>query len=284
MTTIRKLSVPTETEVRHRTGVEIFNNAKTDIRNRPGFPPVCIGIGEDENEYNGVHYPLRFGTYGNISLIRGQEKTRKSFFKSLLLAGAIGGKANNYCERIRGYGLEDRYVIDIDSEQGDYDRWLNASRIPKMCGSLPDNYINYGLREYNVEEKRSFLEYLFMESAIKDKIGLVMIDGYVDFVKDFNSQEQSFEFTLDLMKYSTISKSHITGILHLNPGSDKGRGHLGTVLQQKCETIVTLIDHGSYSTATCTRARGKKFDDINFKINNDWLPEETESVDPGLGM
>lgn len=256
------------------SGAQIYTNSKTNLTDRVKFPPVCIGIGLDDNEYNGIRYPLRFGTYGNISLIRGEEKARKSFFKSLLLAGACGGKSNNYCERIKGYGLEDKLIIDIDSEQGDYDRWLNASRIPKMAGAVPGNYQNFGLREYTVDEKRQFLEYIFMESPFKNDIGLVMIDGYVDFVKDFNSQEQSFEFTLELMKYSTISKSHISGILHLNPGSDKGRGHLGTILQQKCETIVTLKDEGHYSVATCTRARGKKWEDISFRIDNQWLPYE----------
>ena len=258
------------------SGREVWEKSKTDLQRRVPIPPVCIGIGEDVSAYNGVHYPLRFGTYGNISLIRGQEKVRKSFFKSLLLAGAIGGKANNYCERIQGYGLQDKLIIDIDSEQGEYDRWQNANRIPKMVGEIPPNYQNFGLREYSVKEKRQFLEFLFMESNFKNDIGLVMIDGYVDFVRDFNSQELSLEFTLELMKYSSIAHCHISGILHLNPGTAKGRGHLGTILQQKCETIVTLTDEGSYSVATCSRARGKRFEDIHFTVNKDWLPEEVE--------
>src|SRR5210317_919523 len=78
-----------------KDGKRLYEDSKTDLTKRIPFPPTCIGIGT--TEYGDHFYPIRFGTYGNISLIRGQEKSRKSFFKSLLLAGAIGGKANNYC-------------------------------------------------------------------------------------------------------------------------------------------------------------------------------------------
>lgn len=255
---------------------EIHKNATIDIEQVPKRPPLALSIGEDDKSYNGFHYPLRFGTFGNISMIKGEEKARKSFLKSLLLACALGGNANNFSEDIKGHDLKDKYIIDIDTEQDEYDAWLNSIRIPKMVGEIPDNYKCIKLREYNSSEIDGYLEWLFLESEFRNKLGIVSIDGFVDCMKDFNSLTESVEFTKKLMKYSSEAKCHITGVLHLNPNSDKGRGHLGTILQQKCETVVIIKDMGDFSEVTCQRGRGKKFKPFTIRVNDQWLPYVSE--------
>jgi hypothetical protein len=251
-----------------------FNDSKIDLLHQYERPPLALSIGVDDRDYNGVHYPLRYGTYGNISLIKGEEKARKSFLKSLLLACAIGGKANNYTDdiQITGHDLQDKYIIDVDTEQDTYDVWLNATRIPKMVGTIPPNYVSLKWREYTSTERLQLLEWLFNESEYKDKLGIVSLDGYVDFLKDFNSLEESTQFTQKLMKFTTQSKCHLTGVLHLNPDSTKARGHLGTILQQKCETVTIIKDMGDYSKVYCQSSRGKRFNDFNIRVDNNWLP------------
>ncbi len=251
-----------------------FNDSKIDLSKSVDRPPLAISIGLDEREYNGVRFPLRFGTFGNISMITGEEKARKSFLKSLIEACAIGGKSNNYTNglEIQGHDLHSKYIISIDAEQDTYDAWLNGIRIPKMVGVIPDNYIVVKWREKSKDERLNLLEWLFMESPYKDNIGLVVMDGYVDFVKDFNNLEECDLFTTKLMKYSSICKCHIMGVLHLNPGSEKSRGHLGTILGQKCETVVIIKDMGEYSKVICKRGRGKKFKDFTIRIDDDWMP------------
>lgn len=273
---ITKLDINNLQEETRIDAARIHMDSITDLRKPVARPPLAISIGMDDMEYNGVRYPLRFATFGNISLIKGEEKTRKSFAKSLLLACAIGGKANNYSDKIQGY-LGDKWLIDIDSEQSEYDAWLNAVRIPKMVGAYPENYLSIQLRKYSVDERRAYLEWLFMESQYRNNLGLVFIDGYVDFVKDFNSQEQSSEFTQKLLTYSSVTNCHISGILHLNFNSTKGRGHLGTILQQKCETIVIVKDAGVHSEFTCQRGRGKGFEEFSFSVDKDWLPYEVDA-------
>ena len=238
-------------------------------------PPLVISIGRDDKAYNGVNYPLRFGTAGNISMIKGEEKARKSFLKSLILGCSFGGNSNLYTNSvdILGHDLKDKYIIDIDTEQDDYDSWLNAIRIPKLVGIKPDNYMAIKLRDKTPNERLQYVEWLFLESEYRDKLGVVSIDGYVDLINDFNSLTESMDITQKLMKWSSISKAHITGVLHLNPGSDKARGHYGTILQQKCETVVIIADKGEYSLVTCQRGRGKKFREFCISVNNEWLPE-----------
>lgn len=257
---------------------KIQKSARIALDVVPPRPPLAISIGLDDRSYNGYHYPLRFGTFGNISMIKGEEKARKSFLKSMILACSIGGKANNFSEDIKGHSLSDKYIFDIDTEQDEYDAWLNASRIPKMVGIVPENYIPIKLREYKSNEISGYLEWLFMESEYRTKLGIVSIDGFVDCMKDFNSLTESVEFTKTLMKYSSVAKCHITGILHLNPNSDKARGHLGTILQQKCETVIIIKDMGEYSEITCQRGRGKKFKPFTMRIDDQWLPYVSEDA------
>jgi hypothetical protein len=263
---------------------EIHNRSKIDLSGKPKKPPIAITIGYDDIAFNGEYNPLIFGTFGNISMIKGEEKARKSWLKSLILGCVFDGNSNVYSKDIKGNDLQDKYVIDIDTEQDKYYNWLSSNRIPKMVGSpqngiVPSNYVSINLREHTAKIRREYLKWLFMESEYRNKLGIVSIDGYVDMLDNFNDLLESVDFTQSLMTYSTISQCHITGVLHLNPGQDKARGHLGTILQQKCETIVIIKDEGTTSKVICQRSRGKKFNDFNLGVNNDWLPYVVDESD-----
>lgn len=253
---------------------KLHSDCRIDLEQVYERPPLAISIGT-----NSQGWPNPFATFGNISLIKGEEKARKSFLKSMILSSAIGGQSNHYNEDlIKGYSLEDKWILDLDGEQDEYYTWLNGIRIPKMVGVLPDNYQVIKLREQNPKIRNQYLEWLFKESEYRNELGVVSLDGYVDFVNNFNDQEESSEFTQKLMSYSSESKCHIMGILHLNPGTTKARGHLGTILQQKCETVVKIQDEGNHSVVHCQRARGSKFDDFSIMINDEWLPYVSDSI------
>lgn len=256
---------------------EIHKLSTLDLKSKVSKPQLAISIGYDDIAYNGEFNHLIFGTFGNISMIKGEEKARKSWLKSLLLGCCFDGNSVNYSSDIKGHNLRDKYIIDLDTEQDAYYSRLGADRICKMYGTpqspvIPDNYIAINLREHNAKIRREYLKWLFMESEYRNKLGVVSIDGYVDMLDNFNDLVESTEFTQSLMKYSTLSKAHITGVLHLNPGQDKARGHLGTILQQKCETVVIIKDEGNFSSVTCQRGRGKKWDAFGISVNKDWLP------------
>ena len=261
---------------------EVHKKATIDLNIKPPRPPIAISIGVDDIAYNGTHYPLRFGTFGNISMLKGEEKSRKTWAKSLIIACAIGGMANNLCSDIVGYDLKGKYIIDIDTEQDSFDSWNTADRIKRAVGGIHEYYIPIKLREYSTFERLAYLDWLFTKSPYKDKLGIVSLDGYVDFIADFNSLTECVEFTQKLMKYSTLANCHITGVLHLNPGTEKARGHLGTILQQKCETVVIVKDMGDYSELICQRARGKKFPTLGISVNNDRLPFSIPNYEPVL--
>jgi hypothetical protein len=113
-----------------------------------------------------------------------------------------------------------------------------------------------------------------MESEYRKKLGIVSIDGHVDFCKNFNDLEESQNYVSSLLKYSSLTHSHITGVLHLNHGSDKSRGHLGTILQQKSECVMMIKDKGKFSEVICKSMRGaKRFSSFGITVNDNYLPE-----------
>ena len=274
MLNLKPLTLDTELQNNVFNAKDHFARTIIDVNKDVKRPPLAVSIGYDDKSYGGVYYPLKFASKGNISMIAGQEKSRKTFFKSLLESNAIGGTANNYTSdiEIKGY-LEDNWIISIDSEQSEYDATQTAKRVPFMCGSIPNNYLALQWREYNTQERKQLLEWLFMESEYRNNLGWCIIDGIVDFISDFNDAIESKEITEKLMKYTTLTKAAVTCMLHLNPGSEKLRGHLGTILGQKCEMVSVVQNEGEYSKVKCTRVRGgKPFKDFSIRIDNDWMP------------
>lgn len=259
-----------------------FTKCIVDINANVERPPLALSIGYDDKSYNGVHYPLKFGSLGNISMIAGEEKSRKTFVKSLLEANYFGGKSNNYTSNIDIKGhTSDKWLISIDSEQSLYDVTMTSKRVPFMVGDYPKKYLSLMLREKTTEHRLKILDWLFTESDYRNDLGMVFIDGVVDFVKDFNSLTECKEFTEKLMKYSSECNCNITCMLHLNPNSDKMRGHLGTILGQKCEMVMLVKNEGEYSKCTCKVVRGgKPFKDFTIRIDDNWMPyisDESES-------
>lgn len=112
---------------------ELKRSAELDL-DKPLKPqPVALSIGE--HSFKGNLYPSTFGSYGDYSCIVGESKARKSFIKSALMAGYVGGQSTNYFDDIRGHDIQDKYILDIDTEQSEYhsqrvfrrsQRWLEV--------------------------------------------------------------------------------------------------------------------------------------------------------------
>lgn len=70
----------------------------------------------------------------------------------------------------------------------------------------------------------------------------VLLDGVADFVLDVNDSKACPEFVAKLHQLAIEYDTVIVCILHLNPNSDnKSRGHLGSQLERKAETVLRLV-------------------------------------------
>ena len=239
--------------------------------------PIAISV--RDSIYKGSSYPIPFGSYGDFSCIVGASKSRKTFFKSMIEAGYIGGNANILNPSIKGHQTKDKFVISIDTEQSRFHTQRVQRRVLEMVGAGYDLYKTFSLRQYNPHERFQFIDWIVNESEFKGNIGLMSIDGYVDLVTDFNSLEQSTGLTDKLLQWTSIGGMHITGILHKNFGTSKPVGHVGSSVLKKAETVVFIEKDNDLTVAKCEYSRNLAFGDIIFTVNEDWLPVEVSDSD-----
>ena len=103
-----------------------------------------------------------------------------------------------------------------------------------------------------------------------------------DLITSINDEAESTNMASKLLEWTERHNIHIVVILHENPGSDKARGHIGTELTNKAETVITVqIDKydDDVSIVSAGLCRNKSFKPFAFKITDDGLPKIIEDYD-----
>lgn len=223
-------------------------------------------------------------TLGNFSASTGKGKSRKSFNVSAIVASALTGrKVLNY-EASFPEG-KDR-ILYFDTEQSpDHCRTI-LRRINKLCGypeKKDDDRIRFAfLRQETTLDRRDIIECALITEP---NIGLVIIDGLRDLLFDINSSTEAAEVIGLLMRWSSQFNVHIHTVLHLNKGDDNLRGHIGTELNHKAETILQIKvseEDENISEVSASMVRDRKFLPFAFSIDDEGVPvlEEDYEFDP----
>ncbi len=213
-----------------------------------------------------------FGTLGNISMIVGKGKAKKTFFTVACTAAALGNKIT--LGNIKGKLPDNKNnVLFFDTEQGNYHAHSTANRIFKLNNESAIPHFQYiKLRELDMAKKKDIINYMI---EMNPQVGYVIIDGIRDLLSDINSPVEATEIKDWLLQISSKHNIHITVILHTNKTDNNARGHIGTELINKCETTV-LIEKDSknqdVSVAKFEYTRDKTPDDFAFSVDIDGLP------------
>lgn len=254
---------------------DIFNDCLVDLKKE--LPPIdtIVYVGTD---YKGrkVSAITRF----ECSCIYAPSKAKKSFAKSLLEAAYIGGGISTYTKHFVGTNRADRYLISIDTEQGEFYAQRSFRRVGKMVGKDYPKYIPLQLRKKSVKDRLELIRWIVYDSPYAGKIDLITIDGLADLVTNTNDIELSTQLAEEMMKW-TAEGLHVCFILHKNSGSQKARGHIGTVSTIKAETLISIdnitddagnITEKNTVRISCSHSRGIYFEDFYLTINEDGLP------------
>lgn len=218
-------------------------------------------------------------TLGNFSASAGKEKSKKTFNVSALTACLLSGK------RVLNYSpmpLTGRNkVLYVDTEQSNFHCKKVASRILHLAGieesEFADRLIFLALRRYSPQDRIELIEQAIYANP---DVFLVIIDGLRDLVLDINNATEATTIMTKLQKWTDEQNIHIHNVLHLNKGDDNTRGHLGTELNNKAETILQItksLEDKNVSTVSPKTIRDVDFDDFAFNINADGLPELIEN-------
>ena len=215
---------------------------------------------------------------GNISAVCGEAKSRKTFLTSGLVASAMAipyNKLNNFKNVDKNHDLN---VLWVDTEQGEMHVRKVVDRISEMTGAKMGGLISeprlttLALRELPPHERKQRM-YDAMRLMHYD---LVVIDGIADLQRNTNDLEESDALVTELMALSTLAETHILCVLHTNPGSDKARGHLGSSLQRKAETVLFVHRVGDTSVVEPQFCRNEPFERFAFNVNEAGIPEICE--------
>jgi hypothetical protein len=136
-------------------------------------------------------------------------------------------------------------------------------------GGVPEpRLITLALRELAPKERKQRL----YDALFTMHYDLVVIDGIADLQRNTNDLEESDALVTELMAISTIAQTHILCVLHTNPGSDKARGHLGSSLQRKSESVLFVHRVGDVSVVEPQFCRNEPFERFAFTIDDDGIP------------
>lgn len=217
---------------------------------------------------NGVTY----GTLGNISMWTGKPKSKKTMGLALLVAAVLGS------EEIPGFHstIETLRAAYFDTEQSNYHAGLHAKRINSLlddnCNKNPYDY--YALRKFSPKERIEIIEWVLYNTP---QLKLAVIDGIADLLnKGVNDEEEAISIVSNLMKWSEELNVHIIVVLHQNKSDSNPKGHIGSQLNQKCETVLSVErdqENKGISKIEPTQSRGLDIEPIYITVNEKGIPE-----------
>ena len=236
----------------------IWRKSLIHVTDEFALPPVVLQAGE-----------AIIGTLGNFSVSTGKAKAKKTFNVSAIVAAAlVNGQVLEYKA---SFPESKRTILYFDTEQSPYHCQLVMQRILRLAGLPIDRepkYLRFShLRAIaDPNERREIIRYAIYNTP---NVGLVVIDGIRDLMLDINNSTEATKLVGDLMQWTSEQNIHIQTVLHLNKGDDNARGHIGTELNNKAETVLqitkdnTLPDRSIVAPAII---RSKPFDKFAFRL------------------
>jgi hypothetical protein len=206
-------------------------------------------------------------TRKNISCITGKAKVGKTFLMTLLNMIVLHkGDFQNVISSYLPKGKDK--IIYIDTEQSDYHILLILKRIKDVVQEHRiDNLMMFNFDALDTEERKIYARELIYNTP---ECGLVVIDGIADLIYDTNDIRESSIMVSDLRKWSVENDLHIVNVIHQNPSqSEKMRGHLGTILTNKSETVIQISsskENEAVKLVETLATRNKKPDNWSFEI------------------
>lgn len=208
---------------------------------------------------------------GDFSLLIGQQKSKKTFFTSLVFSSMLlsGSVDNKLISKLRN-----KKVAYFDTEQSKWHSFKTAQRISRIVQGQKFDYFH--LRSLSTEKRKSLIDSYLKENQ---EVGFLVIDGIVDLLNDFNDLKESKELVQWIMTITERYNIHILLILHTNFSDGKARGHLGSILGQKAETVFKIEknkDIENQSIISAHDTRGKSFNDFEILIDANGNPHLIE--------
>jgi len=212
------------------------------------------------------------GTLGNFSTFTGKAKAKKSFLISMAVAAALTDEVLQGTLK-SNLPPGQNEVLFFDTEQSKYHVQIAVRRICEQIGIAdPPNLHAFHLRSLNPSERLKFME---EEIYSNNRVGFVVIDGIRDCITSINDEQDASMITSWLLRVTEERNIHIVTVLHQNKGDTNARGHVGTELINKAETVlsVTVLEHDkTISIVEPQQCRNREPESFAFRIDENGIP------------
>jgi hypothetical protein len=185
---------------------------------------------------------ITIATPSNISTITAHVKSGKSAGIESMAAATFAAED---CDTLgfESANLDGKALLHFDSEQSPEDHWHHVDRIIRRAHATkkPDWLRSWCLTGLTFKQCQECV-WEAMRIAREEYPGIlaVLIDGYCDLVSDVNDSPECNDMVARLHGLAIQYACHINGVIHLNPGTEKSRGHLGSQLERKAETNLQM--------------------------------------------
>lgn len=241
--------------------LNLAKKLKIDVKEKLKPPQIAWQL---ENLKSSGHSIL--GTLGNFSLVTGKAKSGKSFLMNIAVSTAV---SKDYIfDRFKSkLPTTKNEVLYFDTEQGKYHVQLALKRICKQVKiDEPPNLHVYHLRSQPPNKRLEIIEALIYENS---KVGFVVIDGIKDLVTSINDEGEATMIASKLLKWTEERNIHIVVILHQNKSDNNARGHLGTELINKAETVLSVTKDNNIYHVQAEQCRNLAPEPFAFEIIDD---------------
>ena len=201
----------------------------------------------------------QIATRGNLVGIYSRPKCGKTAARGAMLS-AVMGKAGDSLG-FESSNPEGFAVLDVDTEQSQEAFFQVVATAMRRAGidRKPAWLWSTSLLTKDKKLRLDWLENEMRRAAeAHGGIHSVLLDGGGDFVFNPNDLEESCAAVMRLHQLAVTFNTVIVVVLHFNPNPDmnKARGHLGSELERKAETNLTLEkDDKNVTTVYTTTAR-----------------------------
>lgn len=212
----------------------MLKSCEIDYKNPPAKSQEIVSAGD---------VPL--GTQGNLLCITGGEGTGKSNYVAALVAGSIC-ESNLLIDTLGVQVMNNsnhKAVLLYDTEQSEVQLFKNVSNLLKRAKQkdMPQEFKAFCLTSMSRKERlQAIVQSMDKFHYEYGGIQIVVIDGIADLVRCANDEAESIAIIDELYRLAGIYKTCIITVLHFVPNGLKLRGHLGSELQRKAATILSI--------------------------------------------
>lgn len=236
-----------------------------------------------------------FANLGELHVITGKSGSGKTAFMSMIMAAILRGNYGSLKYELSN-DIPSPVLLYIDTEQGKDDSIAIKNRVCTLAGldyTKKQEQFWY-LRQRDIETAEQRWRQI-LRAVYEVKPNILFIDGMLDIVKDYNSQEECQPIIRKVMKLATEYNASIWCVLHENPTFEKMVGTLGSVLERKVTEAFAIRKHKNemgkiakpnrpkiYFSVEQKKARRYDQDDWDFEIINNaegWgVPQEIVDI------